>query len=161
MSRLDRIACFALLGVLLPAGARADVSCSGSNLALSLGNYQSYSDTALDSAAVFVVTCTRTGGPRLTPVTVALGASLSSGSIANRQLRQDGGADLLRYNLYREPARVSVWGETPGSDTVTQTANLDNKTSDVLSFNIFARIDALQDVRAGSYSDRLAVTIFF
>ena len=117
--------------------------------------------TPVDSSGVFVVTCTRTGGPPDTDITVGLGPGANSGSIQNRQLRSVSGADVLSYNLYTDPSRLQVWGDTEGVNTVTQTIRLANKTSGSLNFNIYARIDALQDVRAGSYSDSILITVSF
>ena len=136
-------------------------TCNGSSVSLNLGSYPSYSAVNVDSSGTFTVTCRRDGGRRDTPVTVGLGTSLNSGSIANRQVKRVGGSDLLSYNLYRDATRLAVWGNTNGVDTVTQTISLANRTSGTLTFNIFSRINALQDVRAGSYNDSLTVTVTF
>ncbi|MEK6806407.1 MAG: spore coat U domain-containing protein [Pseudomonadota bacterium] len=162
MSRLK----YFLGGVLLcfagsSYGQSPHTTCSASNASLSLGQYPSYSATPVDSSGVFTVTCTRTGGPPDTDITVGLGPSANSGSIPNRQLRSASGADVLNYNLYADASRLRVWGDTEGVNTVTETIRLANKTSGSLNFNIYARIDALQDVRAGLYSDSIVVTVSF
>ncbi len=137
------------------------VTCSGSNTSLSLGLYPSYNPVAVDSATTFLVNCVRDGGPKKTTVTVGLGPSFNSGTIASRQTRLTTGSDLLNYNLYRDAARVSVWGETISVDTVSQVIDLPNNGSGTLTFNIFARINALQDVREGTYTDQVTITVTF
>lgn len=150
------------LGFAAHAGtADAATTCSGSGSSMSLGIYPSYSSTPVDAVGAVLVTCSRQGGPPETTVTVGIGPSQASGTVAQRQLRQTGGGDLLSYNLYREAARLSVWGHTPGVDTVSQTIRLSNKSSGTLSFNIFSRIAARQDVRAGAYADAVIVTVDF
>lgn len=160
MSRPSRV----LLALVLCAGTRpaaAVTSCSGGNINLNLGAYDSYSATVVDSSATLLVTCTRDGGPKKETITVGLGPSFTSGAIAVRQARLTSGTDVLAYNLYREASRVSIWGETAGVDAVSQDITLPNNSSITLTFNIFARIDALQDVRAGEYTDQVTITVTF
>jgi spore coat protein U-like protein len=139
----------------------AATTCNGSNVAMSLGAYSGFQATDLDSSGVLVVTCTRNGGPPTTSVTVGIGPSTVSGSIATRQLRLVAGTDLLAYNLFRDAGRSLVWGQTIGTNTVSQNISLGNNSSGTLNFTIFGRITALQDVRAGTYNDTLTMTVTF
>jgi spore coat protein U-like protein len=139
----------------------AVTTCSGSNVAMSLGAYSGFQPTDLDSSGVLTVTCTRNGGPPTTTVNVGIGPSTVSGTIATRQLRLVAGIDRLNYNLYRDAGRSLVWGQTIGGNTVAQNISLGNNTSGALSFTIFGRITALQDVRAGTYNDSLTMTVTF
>lgn len=142
-----------------PLAARGDVTCSGANASLNLGTYTGFSDTPVDASGAIVITCSRNGGPRTTTATVGIGPSLHSGSIVVRQVRLTTGSDLLSYNLYRDAARLSVWGQTAGIDTMSQSLDLSNKTSGTLTFPVYTRLPAQQDVRAGYYSDQLVVTV--
>ena len=144
----------------LPAGAQV-TTCNGSNIALTLGNYDSYQSVPKDASAIFTVTCTRSGGPPTTTVTLGLGPSLNSGTVASRQLKLTSGTDLLNYNLYRDAGRSLVWGNTIGTNTLSQTLSIPNNTSGTLTFTLFGRIDALQDVRPGTYTDSLTATVSF
>lgn len=128
---------------------------------MSLGVYDGFNPAPTDSSGVFMVTCARDGGPPTTTITMAIGPSQTSGGIANRAARHATAPDLLSYNLYRDASRLQVWGNTPGTNTLSRSITLPNKTSGTLSFTLFGRIDPLQDVRAGAYSDRLTVTISF
>lgn len=150
-----------LMAALYGQAAQADTVCNGSTGNLNLGTYVSFQSGPADTSGFITVTCSRTGGPRRTDVTIGLGPSFVSGSIVNRQMQLGTGSDRLGYNLYREASRTAVWGNTQGVDTVTQTADLRNNTSATLTFNVFARIHELQDVRAGDYRDTVTVTITF
>lgn len=156
-----RILLAAPLALLAAAPAHALITCSGGNVALSLGTYNAYRATPLDSSGVFLVTCTRTGGGATATVTVGIGPSTVSGTIATRQMRLAAGTDLLAYNLYRDAGRTLVWGNTVGTDTLAQNITLANNTSGSLTFTLFGRINALQDIRAGTYNDALTVTVTF
>jgi spore coat protein U-like protein len=123
--------------------------------------YDATSRTPNDASLAIVIGCDRDGGPASVSVEVALGASAVSGAVAIRQMRQVGGAgDLLRYNLYRDSGRSAVWGSTSGLDTSVQTIpNVPNKGSATITFTIYGRINTLQDVSPGTYSDALQVTV--
>jgi spore coat protein U-like protein len=146
---------------LLGAQAQAAFFCNGSNVAMSLGTYDGFQATALDSSGTFVVSCFRFGGGATQPVTVGIGPSTVSGTIASRQMRLAAGTDLLAYNLYRDAGRSLVWGDTIGTNTVTQNLTVGNFASSSVTFTIFGRITALQDVRAGTYNDSLTVTVTY
>ena len=62
-------------------------------------------------------------------VLMAIGASGNNGSIANRQMRTPSWPDVLSYNLYRDAARTSVWGQTAGVDTMSSTLSVPNNAS--------------------------------
>ena len=151
-----------LLLVFFAGGAFAQTTCSGSNTSLSLGVYPSYNASAVDSSGPFTVTCnTGQGGGGSVSVMVGLGPSFNSGSITTRSMKLTTGADLLDYNLYRDPTRLAVWGQTVGVDTMTQSVNTSNNNTGSATFTFFGRINALQDIRAGDYSDTVIITVTF
>ncbi len=127
---------------------------------MNLGPYDSYQPTHADSSLVFTVSCTRTGGPANQTVTIGLGPSTHTGSIVNRRLKLSVGSDLAIYNIYRDAGRSLVWGTAPGS-TLALTRNIRNNTTEPFSFTLFGRIDALQDLRSGTYGDSLTITVTF
>jgi len=153
-----RLSLFLVLGAAC-APAWAVTTCSGGNVSLGFGAYDYFQAGPSDVQIPFVVTCTRVGGPPSTSVTVALGPSIISGTIANRQMT--GGIDRLDYNIYRDATRLSVWGNTTGTDTMSQTVTLANGASGSLTFTLFGRLPAAQDVRAGIYTDSVLVTVTF
>ena len=148
-----------------PLAAPATTTCSSSNVALSFGPYLSITAAPLDAQATLVVTCTRTIappgdiGPARTTISVALGPSQGANSIQNRQMFRGGGADLLNYNVYLDPGRISVWGNTTGVDTATSTINVPNRGTASTTFTFYGRIFALQNVTPGTYGDSLLITV--
>jgi spore coat protein U-like protein len=150
----------ALFCVATPAMAQ-QTTCAGANAAMSLGTYDAYQSTPADSSANFVVTCTRQGGPPTTLITVGIGPSANTGTIASRSLKHASASDLLAYNIYRDAGRLQVWGNTAGIDAVAQTIDLSNRTTGSITFTLFGRINALQDVRPGFYDDTLTITVAF
>ena len=157
-----RTSSFLLAALLaLPVASRAATSCTVASTTLIFGPYDVFNGSPLDTQADVVVTCTRNGGAPGTTVEVALGPSTTSGAIATRRLRRLAGVDLLDYNLYRDAARLGVWGQTSGVDTVAKALSVPNKSSANVSFTVFGRIPAGQDPSVGSYSDSLLVTISY
>jgi spore coat protein U-like protein len=154
-------AILALAIALTPCGAGAAITCSASGASMGLGTYTGDSSAPTDSIGSFVVRCARDGGPSTVTVTMGIGPSVNGGSIANRQMRQAAGSDLLAYNLYRDVLRQNVWGQTTGVDTATRTVSIPNKASVDIPFSIYGRIPGLQSVYTGAYSDSLLVTFTF
>lgn len=153
----------ALIAVLAPLAALAQPvnTCSGSNVSLPFGNYDFFNTSPTDSQADLLITCTRNGGPANTPITVSIGPSTTSGSIASRQMVRAGGSERMSYNLYREASRASVWGQSVGVDTVSKTINVPNNSSSTIAFSIYGRIAAGQDMRVGSFADSLVLTVSY
>ena len=154
----------ALALALAASPALAQTACNGSNVGLAFGPYDVTSPTSFDTQTAMTVTCTRSnvpGGPqdpRVT-ITVGVGASQTSGSIQNRQLGRAGGGAVLNYNVYLDSGRLSVWGNSPGIDTVSQTLNIPNKATRTAIFTFYGRVFARQDVTPGFYNDSLLVTV--
>ena len=90
---------------------------------------------------------------RLT-VQVTIGPSAVTGSIAERAMREVGGADLLRYNLFQDRRATVVWGDgvTGGS-----AAFVDGKRG--FTVEIFGLAPPRQNVSEGTYADVLRITI--
>ena len=149
----------ALLALALPASAVT--SCNGANASLVFGAYDGFATAHHDTQANILVTCTRSGGPPTTAITIALGPSVNSGAIAIRRMKLTSGTDILNYNFFREATRTNIWGNTSGVDTVTQSITLANNATGSISFTLFGRVFAQQDVRVGSYSDTLLITVTY
>lgn len=128
---------------------------------MDLGSYLGDTSAPADSIGTVIARCTRDGGPQTVSITLALGPSATTGSIANRRLRHAAGTDQLAYNLYRDALRQNVWGEAVGVDTMTQTVSIPNKTTVNVTFNLFGRMPGLQSVYPGSYNDSLLVTVSY
>ena len=150
-----------LLALLLlaPSFAHAIITCSFSSTpGMAFGAYNDASAAATDSSTSVVVRCTRLLGTNNANVVLQLGPSSTSGTIATRQMAS--GANRMNYNLYRDAGRSQVWGQTAGTDTLTiNTGNIGNGASADVTFTIFGRIPALQNVAPGAYGDSVQMTV--
>jgi spore coat protein U-like protein len=111
--------------------------------------------SALDGAGSVSVRCTRG-----TAANVALeqGDNPTSGSTCAAPLRQmASGSDLLRYDIYSDSGRTTVWGCDP-ANRVSFTSLASNTA---VTLPTYGRIPAGQDVPAGSYADKVVVTVTF
>ena len=88
------------------------------------------------------------------PAIIRLNAGLhSQGAFTARQLvsmHQDGG---LRYNLYREPTALRIWGDGSANTVVEQVP------AGVSHLTIYGQMPGGQNVPVGTYSDNITVTI--
>jgi spore coat protein U-like protein len=153
-----------MAALLLAYGAaQADTSCRlVSTPGIAFGVYDVLSPAPNDTLTNVLVSCERNGGPQVVTVTLRVGPGNNSNSVVARRMRQlSGGNDYLEYGLYRDVSRTSVWGVSDGVDTVSQTISIavPNKGIQSGTFTVYGRIPALQDVSAGSYSDRVDLTL--
>ncbi len=133
---------------------KCDVTATG----LNFGSYDVFSPVPLDSTASINVTCNIPSQNPQAPLPVVISLSPGiSGSFAPRSMQSTGG-DTLNYNLYSTASMSTIWGDGGGSSSV-QTAFVNKDMP--WNATIFARIPARQNVRAGSYSDTITVTIDF
>jgi spore coat protein U-like protein len=69
------------------------------------------------------------------------------------------GTDRLFYNLYRDAARTTIWGDGTNG---TQSYFIGNPANNQdISVAIFGRIPASQNVKVGAYTDTITVTLSF
>lgn len=148
-----------VLLALAPSVAGAAAACNfTSTPGMGFGAYDDSSAANDDSTTSIVVQCFRVGGPADVTVTLQLGPSATSGTIASRQMAS--GANRLNYNLYRDSGRSQVWGQTSGVDagtiTITGIPNFGNRSG---TFVIYGRLPAQQNIPAGAYSDSVQLTV--
>lgn len=142
----------ALLLVALPLPAVAQ-QCSFDTLtSIAFGVYDPLAAAPNDSVGSLAVRCS----PRST-LTLEISPG-SSGGFALRTLRQ--GLDALGYNLYREAARVSVWGDGTGGSQVVVVPDSGPPGNPTNVF-VYGRIPAAQWVAAGGYTDTVVLTVVF
>lgn len=126
----------------LPVSANCTVTTSG----VAFGSYDTFSTQPLQGAGSISVACS----PAMA-YTIAL--SPGSGSYAMRTLLS--GGDTLGYNLFTDSTLTTVWGDGGGG-----TATVVGSGESALH-TVYGRIPARQNVRAGSYSDSIVVTLTF
>lgn len=147
-----------LLAPIAPATSWAALeTCTVSATSLPFGVYNPASASPTDATGTVTVSCN---------AIVGVGASWtikmstgSSGSYAPRRLSS--GAATLNYNVYTSSARTTVWGDgSAGTGFVSDSATL-IVGANTKQYTMYGRIPALQDVRAGSYSDSIVITLMY
>ncbi len=136
-----------LLASMALAGASpALADCTVSVIGPAFGTYDPFASSPLDAVGSIRFSCTSAA-----LVTISTG---SSGSYSARTMLS--GSSKLPYNLYRDAAHTSVWGDWTGGSTFAILGAGSNQ-----SVPIYARIPPSQDVAPGTYSDTLMVTFYF
>lgn len=142
-----------------PSLAATDCRITGGG-GMAFGAYDVLSATPDDSLTTIVAFCTRNGGPRNVTITLQLSQGTNGTSVnARRMINLGPAGGYLNYGLFRDVSRSAVWGFSTGVDTVSQTVAIDNNASASVTFTIYGRIPAQQDVAVGSYTDAVTVTV--
>lgn len=142
----------------LTVSAFVNGSCTISTTALNFGNYDTVLQAAspLDNSSGGVaLTCTNT-----MPYTLRLGqgTNADAGSTADAPVRRMLGpvaGQYLGYQLYRDVAGGSVWGDT------VATGKAGTGTGAVQNHTVFGRIPAAQAPVGGAYNDTVVATVEF
>ena len=148
-----KIVCLAAaVAALVSAAGRAEAACTVSTTSANFGTYDVFSASANASTATITYRCGNADKDIL--ITLSQG---SSPTFTPRTLRN--GTEVLQYNLYRDAAFSTIWGDGT-SGTATYTLKNPPNSQDVI-LTVYGRIPAQQDVAVGSYADALIVTINF
>lgn len=125
-------------------------SCNVSATDLAFGTYDPLAAAPTDGNSTVTVQCTL-----LAPFSIGLNAGVGAGATVATRIMTAGG-NTLAYSLYQDAARATVWGNTPGSDTVAGTG-----TGIAVPFTVYGRIPNGQNAAPGSYADTITVTVNF
>lgn len=139
----------------LALSASVVASCSiDASTELALGVYDLSAVAPTDSSGNLTVSCS-SGSPVV--IMLGQGTQPAPGSTDAVPLRRmtAGGAGRLQYELYRDPARSQVWGNTP----VTGVSLIGSSLPQVVS--IYARVPPAQPVSSGSYQDSVLATVSY
>jgi spore coat protein U-like protein len=136
-----------LLALLLSLSGPAWARCGIEGAGMSFGDYDPLSTAPTNGNGSILISCTssRSG------ITVSL--SSGSGSYSGRRMR--GSLMDLSYNLYRDVNRTIIWGDGTGG-TAVYAGPKEN-----VRLDIYGKIPAQQNVRAGTYSDTIVVTVTY
>jgi spore coat protein U-like protein len=104
----------------------------------------------VDAQSTLVVQCTNT-----TPYNIGLDAGAGSGATVTTRKMTSGGV-TVSYSLYTDINRTTVWGNTVGTNTVSQTGNGQNQ-----SFTIYGRAPPQNAPAPGTYTDTINVTVTY
>ena len=147
-----KVACLVAVLLLWGLAGRAEAACTISTTAVSFGTYDVFNGSATTSTGTITYKCGN--ADHNITITVSTG---SSGTFANRTMKK--GAESLTYNLYRDAAFATVWGDGSGTTGTYQINNPPNNLN--VNLTVYGRVLALQDVSAGSYSDTVIATVNF
>jgi spore coat protein U-like protein len=144
----------AAIPLVLLFSSRADAApnCSISTTSVSFGTYDVFSASVVDSTGSVTYNCRGNA----VNITVTLSRGQSS-NFTPRTLLKSG--EVLSYNLYRDAARMTIWGDGTGGTSVYSDPSPPNNTN--ITLTVYGRIPATQDVSAGSYTDTVTATINF
>ncbi|WP_234703203.1 spore coat U domain-containing protein [Sphingobium chlorophenolicum] len=125
--------------------------CLVSATNMAFGTYDPTSSVPTDATSSVSVTCTPG-----TLFNVGLNAGATGGAtVTTRQMLK--GASPLNYSLYSNAGRTTNWGNTSGSDTVSQTS----AGITPMAFTVYGRIPAQQSAASGNYTDTITVTVSY
>jgi len=142
------------ISLLLPGIANA-LNCSITLNPLSFGMYTPAGTVPLDAVSDITVRCVAQPGT----YAVSIGPGLSGNQLMRTM--SAGGANLLNYNLFRDPARTQIWGDgTPPTFVVTGSRpSVGQPTINV--HPLYGRVFSGQTPNPGNYADNLLVTVLF
>ena len=147
-----RIAVCAALVILAGVSRAEAANCSFSTTSIVFGTYNVFSSAPVDSTGSVSYRCT--GSTSGVLITMTKG---QSATFLPRQLGK--GTERLAYNLFRDAARTTVWGDFTGGTSAY--IDLDPPKKEDLTVTVFGRIPPGQDISAGSYTDSITVTMNF
>ncbi len=140
------LALLALTGA-LAAQAEAAPACEARVSLVDFG--QAEFDEGEDITGELTVTCDG-------PTSFEVSASPGYGSYRQRTMVGPEG-DVLRYNLYVDPARRRVWGDGEAGGTATIAGKSDGRKA--ANYTIYGRIHDRQSVRSGRYRNSVKVSV--
>ena len=148
---LLRGAMVAGMWLLSTTSAFAQASCTISATSIAFGNYNVFTTTPGDSTGTITFRCNSSA------FNISISLSDGSSSTFNQRTLRNG-SEVLNYNLYRNAARTTIWGDGTGGTSVYTNSN---PPSSNINVTVYGRIPAQQDVSAGSYSDTVSAVINF
>jgi len=126
-------------------------NCSVRTVSLHFGLYDHLSTDDLEAEGGVYVTC----DPAVT-FNISLDAGTNSGGhFSPRRLAMVGGGDSLAYNIFRDPARIEIWGDGTGN-TFTHSGTGNGTES---QFITYGRLPGGQNVPVGRYVDVVLVLV--
>lgn len=143
-----------LLGLFVTGAARAATCTISSISGVAFGGYNIFSAVPLDSVGSVTYRCDDVGVADTILIQLSRG---NASSYASRTLLQ--GGYELGYNLYLDAARTTIWGDGSGGSSQYGPVNPPNATPTTV--NVYGRIPAGQNARAGAYTDTVVVTFVF
>ena len=118
---------------------------------MDFGDYVPGQTTTLNGTGSVVTRCDRGNVAMI----LFAGPSLHTGSITNRALRLKNGTDQLRYQLFTESSRVTIWGDgINGGQPIRRVVPASDQTT-----VYYGSIAAGQSISSGDYYDRISIIV--
>jgi spore coat protein U-like protein len=130
-----------------------DASCTITAPSFVFPNYDSSQPTPATATGNLVVNCTDSG-----LISYTLSSSTGNGTYTQRYLLN--GATHLNYNLYVNPTHSNIWGNGTSGSSLIAAVNQHCQNTPCVQV-VYGRIDALQNVGPGAYSDNIAITLTY
>jgi spore coat protein U-like protein len=162
---LAGIAGVGVLGLMLGAGAASAATATGTfqsritivaecevvtTNTLNFGNSVGLLTANVDATAQFSVQCTNS-----TDYDIGLNAGTTAGGTTATRLMTDGSA-TVSYQMFSNAARTTNWGDTVGTDTISDTG-----TGSSTTYTIFGRVPAQVTPAPATYTDTVTITITY
>lgn len=126
--------------------ARVNANCSVTAASIAFGAYdpvEANLTAGLAGTGSVTVSCTKNA-----PSVIL---ALNSGLLGTKQLKLDGGSDLLDYKLYSDAGHTAEFANQ----------SMTWAKKDAVTVNIYGNIAAGQDVAVGDYKDTVVATVNF
>ena len=136
-----------------PPADKAPAFCAIETRPLSFGVYDPQESTNLDALAQVIYTCNNKGKK----IRIEMSPGLQSQF--DRAMSAGTGQEFLRYNIYLDATRQTIWGNGTNGTDVYFESNPPNGTPVVIP--AYGRIPARQNVPPGEYYDVLNVVVLF
>lgn len=140
----------------VPVSAVVVSSCTITTASLNFGSYDpvvAHRGLPLDATGTLTITCTQGAS-----ATIGLDAGTNGANAAVTTRAMMSGNNYLSYEIYQDPARTIVWGNTGASMLAPPAA----PSFEPRSYPTYGRIPAGQSVPAGSlYIDTVRATVNF
>jgi spore coat protein U-like protein len=108
--------------------------------------------TNTDQSTSLTVQCTNS-----TTYDIGLDAGTTSGGlVSQRLLNNSSTSETIKYNLYNNAGRTTIWGNTVGTDTVHATGSGAQQT-----YTIYGRVPPQNTPTPGTYTDTITVTVTY
>ncbi len=131
--------------------AKVMAVCEVTSNDLAFGNYNPKASSPHQVSSMVRATCT----PGAT-YQVGLNEGTTPGATIN-QRKMVSGSNTLNYQLYSDAGRSAIWGNTPGTDTVTPPAG----TGLSQDLPVYGTIPPAQPAAVGDYSDTITVRVYY
>lgn len=136
----------------MPVSAQVLENCSVVSTPMAFGAITDVGASNVDTTATLTLACTANANFE---IQLDNGTNPDAGQ---RRMANVGATEFLAYDIYKDAARSSRWGNTLGSDTVTGTASALG-TASVTAYGRIAQ--GVSKVSAGSYTDTVTITVNF